>query len=291
MNRTLLNCMALAGLVSIMPANVDAQCRKCASQQAMLPPVVPMAAAPANCTISQTRPVVTTQLRPQSVTTFRDVTETQMQQKQVVENVPVTTTKNVTVDEGGFQMVWVPKPVTKQVAETTLQQQVKTVSVPVQVTRRVPQMATQMVPVQSVQYVTEHVPVQAMAIARPACSTCGNSQAFGMPLFAPQIGYAPAYQAVPYATAVIPQTPVSTIPAQQTASISVPAYQPTAPVQQETVPARSTPEPYETVPPRGGVPIPKDEAASTPAPARKTSMFNGVPSAAAVWQSRSTVTR
>ena len=212
-----------------------------------------------------------------------------MQQKQVVENVPVTTTKNVTVDEGGFQMVWVPKPVTKQVAETTLQQQVKTVSVPVQVTRRVPQMATQMVPVQSVQYVTEHVPVQAMAIARPACSTCGNSQAFGMPLFAPQIGYAPAYQAVPYATAVIPQTPVSTVPTQQTASITAPAYQPT-PAQQETVPARSTPEPYETVPPRGGVPMPKDEATS-PAPARKTSMFNGVPSAASVWQSRNSVTR
>ena len=287
MNRTLLNCLALAGLASIVPANVDAQCRKCA-QQAMMPPIVPMAAAPANCTISQTRPVVTTQLRPQAVTTFRDVTETQMQQKQVVENVPVTTTKNVTVDEGGYQTVWVPKPVTRQVAETTVQQQVKTVSVPVQVTRRVPQMATQMVPVQSVQYVTEHVPVQAMAIARPACSTCGNGQAFGMPLFAPQLGYvAPAYQPVPYATAVIPQTPVSQ--SQQTASITAPAYQPT-PTQQETVPARSTSEPYETVPARGAVPMPKDEATS-PAPARKTSMFNGVPSAAAVWQSRNSVTR
>jgi hypothetical protein len=291
MKRTLLNCLALVGLASMMPAKVDAQCRKCASQQAMLQPVVPMAAAQANCTISQTRPVVTTQLRPQAVTTFRDVTETQMQQKQVVENVPVTTTKNVTVDEGGFQMVWVPKPVTKQVAETTVQQQVKTVSVPVQVTRRVPQMATQMVPVQSVQYVTEHVPVQAMAIARPACTTCGNGQAFGMPLFAPQMGYvAPAYQAVPYATAVIPQTPASFAPTQQTASISAPAFQPTA-SQQETAPARSSSEPYETVPARGGVPMPKDEATSAPAPARKTSMFNGVPSAAAVWQSKSSVTR
>jgi len=290
MNRTLVNCLALAGLASIIPANVDAQCRKCAQQQAMMPPVVPMAAAPANCTISQTRPVVTTQLRPQAVTTFRDVTETQMQQKQVVENVPVTTTKNVTVDEGGFQMVWVPKPVTRQVAETTVQQQVKTVAVPVQVTRRVPQMATQMVPVQSVQYVTEHVPVQAMAIARPACSNCGNGQAFGMPLLAPQLGYvAPTYQPVPYATAVIPQTPVINVPAQQTASITAPAYQPT-PQQQEAAPARSTPEAYETVPARGAVPMPKDEATS-PAPARKTSMFIGVPSAAAVWQRNNAVTR
>ena len=286
MNRTLLNCLALAGLASMIPGNVDAQCRKCA-QKAIVAPVVPMAVAPANCTISQTRPVVTTQLRPQAVTTFRDVTETQLQQKQVVENVPVTTTKNVTVDEGGYQMVWVPKPVTRQVAETTVQQQVKTVSIPVQVTRRVPQMATQMVPVQSVQYVTEHVPVQSMAIARPACTTCGNGLAFGTPLFAAQLGYAPTYQAVPYATAVIPQIPAS--PSQQTASITAPAYQPT-PTQQETVPARSTPEPYETVPARGAVPMPKDEATS-PAPARKTSMFNGVPSAAAVWQSRNSVTR
>ncbi len=288
MNRTLLNCLALAGLASIIPVNADAQCRKCA-QQPMMPPVMPMATAPASCTISQTRPVVTTQLRPQAVTTFRDVTETQMQQKQVVENVPITTTKNVTVDEGGYQMVWVPKPVTRQVAETKVQQQVKTVSVPVQVTRRVPQMATQMVPVQSVQYVTEHVPVQAMAIARPACNTCGNVQAFASPLFATQLGYAPTYQAIPYATAVIPQVPVNTVPPQQTASITAPAYQPT-PAQQETVPARSAPEPYETVAPRGGVPIPKDEA-TTPAPARKTSMFQGVPSAAAVWQSRNSVTR
>ena len=102
MNRTLLSCVTLAGLASMFPT--DAVAQYCQSP------------SPINCTLSQTRPVVTTQLRPQQVTTFCDVTETQVQHKQVVENVPVTTCKNVTVDEGGYQMVWVPKPVTRQIS-------------------------------------------------------------------------------------------------------------------------------------------------------------------------------
>lgn len=275
MNRTLLNCFAIAGLGTLIPSGASAQ----------------YAGYPINCTISQTRPVVTTQLRPQAVTTFRDVTETQVQQQQIVENVPVTTCKNVTVDEGGYQMVWVPKPVTKQVAETTVRQQVKTVSVPVQVTRRVPQTTTQMVPVQSVQYVTEEVPVQSMAVAVPACDTCNTRRAFGPARMAPQLGYVPpVYQTVPYGTAVftpyttatIATVPVVVAPTPQT------AYNPAAvyPTAANPDPAHSSSD-YETVPARS-VPIPKEEAS---VPARKTSMFNGVPSAASVWQTRNTVTR
>ena len=269
MDRTLLSCITLAGLASMIPTVAKAQC--CDRP------------GPMNCTISQTRSVVTTQLRPQQVTTFCDVTETQVQHRQVVENIPVTTCKNVTVDEGGYQMVWVPKPVTKQVAQTTVRQQVKTVAVPVQVTRRVPQMATQMVPVQSVQYVTEHVPVQAMAMSGPACDSCGNGQAFGAPMFAPQLGFlSQPYQPAPYTSAAVPLMPAITIPTPQTASVPTPIYQP-GKVKPESFPARSAPDAYETVPARS-VPNPRDEAT---APARKPSMFSGVPSAAAVWQTRS----
>ena len=242
---------------------------------------------PINCTISQTRPVVTTQLRPQQVTTFCDVTETQVRQKQIVENVPITTCKNVTVDEGGYQMVWVPKPVTKQVAQTTIQQQIKTVSVPVQVTRRIPQVATQMVPVQSVQYVTDQVPVSMTAMADPGCSSCGQRRAFATPLFAPQFGALPSvYQPAPYMSASIPSMPAITIPSPQTASVLTPSYQSTL-KRTEAFSASSTSEAYETVPARS-VPTPKDEPS---VPARKTSMFTGVPSAAAVWQTRNSSTR
>src|SRR5258708_17344398 len=60
----------------------------------------------ANCSCSQTRAVVQTQLRAQQVTTFRDVTETHVRNETVVQNIPITTYKQVTVDEGGYQMVW-----------------------------------------------------------------------------------------------------------------------------------------------------------------------------------------
>ena len=281
MNRTLFNCLTLAGLASIVPSVANGQCRTCAT---------PVPVAPANCTISQTRPVVTTQLRPQQVTTYRDVVETKVQRQQVVENVPVTTCKNVTVDEGGYQMVWVPKPVTKQVAETTVRQQVKTVDVPVQVMHRVPQVTTQMVPYQSVQYVTQQVPVQAMALAQPACNQCNGGQAFGVPLLSPQLGYAaPMYQPVPFATATLAPYPAMNVATQQTASIQAPVSQPNASALRPT-PAAPTPAPsaadaYETVPARE-VPLPKDEAT---APVRKTSQFRGVPSAAAVWQRYSAI--
>ena len=279
MNRTFFNYLTLAGLASTIPTVTQAQCRNCA-------PVANYAPV-ANCAISQTRPVVTTQLRPQQVTTYRDVTETHLQRQQVVENVPVTTCKNVTVDEGGYQMVWVPKPVTKQVTQTTVRQQVKTVEVPVQVTRRVPQLTTQMVPVPSVQYVTQQVPVQMMTMARPACDACSNNQAFGLPLLAPQIGgYAPMYQPAPDASAMVPQYTAINSMAPQTVQVPVPAYQP-APA--AVVPRSAASDVYETVPARE-VPLPKDEV-TAPAPVRKTSMFTGVPSAAAVWQSRNSMMR
>lgn len=288
MNHTLLKYLTLAGLAINVPTSANAQCRSCRTPMTFAPPVAPMVfAPPMNCTVSQTRPVVTTQLRPQQVTTYRDIVETKVQRQQVVENVPVTTCKNVTVDEGGYQMVWVPKPVTKQVAETSVRQQVKTVDVPVQVTRRVPQQTTQLVPVQSVQYVTQQVPVQAMAIGRPACDTCDRGQAFGMPLLAPQFGQmAPVYQPAPFATATIPQYPAANSMAPQTASVQTPAFQPNSTSLKPT-PAAPTPavDAYETVPARE-VPLPKDEAT---APVRKTSMFNGVPSAAAVWQRNSSI--
>ena len=175
MNQTLFRGLTLACLTALLPAIANAQI--CDSSGAI------------NCTLTRPRPVVSTHLQARQVTTYCDVNETQMRSQQVVENVPVTTCKNVTVDEGGYQMVWVSKPVTKQVAQTVMQQRVKTVAVPVQVTRRVPQVSTQMVPVQTVQYVNETVPLQMTAVATD-CSTCGGRFA-AAPVFAPQFTAAP----------------------------------------------------------------------------------------------------
>lgn len=57
----------------------------------------------------------------------------QYQRQAQLEQVPVTSYRNVTVDRGSYQMVWVPKPVSQQVAQTTMQSRVsyRTVAVPV----------------------------------------------------------------------------------------------------------------------------------------------------------------
>ena len=271
MNQTRFCGVALACLASVLPSIAEAQ----------------VCEAPVNCTITRPRPVVSTQLRPQQVTTFRDVNETQVCHRQVVENVPVTTCKNVTVEEGGYQMVWVSKPVTKQVAQTVIQQRVKTVAVPVQVTRRIPQISTQMVPVQTVQYVNETVPVQAMAMAiapmTTGCNTCGGGgMAAAMPIYGPQISAAPIpYQPAPYASAAVPTMPAITVPSYQSAEPPVPGIQFGAPT-------RTATDSYEETVPARGVPMPREDANAAP---RKTSMFRGVPSAASVWQRQSTYNR
>jgi hypothetical protein len=56
----------------------------------------------------------------------------QYQQQAIVRQVPVTTFQNLTVDRGSYQTVWVPRPVTQQIAQTTIQSQVNyhTVAVP-----------------------------------------------------------------------------------------------------------------------------------------------------------------
>ena len=277
MNRALDRGMTLAGLACLIPTVGNAQ--------------EYIAGAPFNCTITRPRPVVTTQMQAQQVTTFCDVTETKMTQHRIVENVPITTCKTVTADEGGYQMVWVPKPVTRQVAQTTIQQQVKTVSVPVQVTRRVPQVSTQFVPVQSVQYVNETVPFQMTAMAS-TCETCGNRRAFRSTMMDPQIGYLPApYAFAPTATAMIPSMPAITVPTYNSALAPIPNPQADA-GHWQTIPARSASNTsgsnaYETVPARE-VPKPKDEQIVQP---RKTSKFNGVPSAASVWRAQSSNSR
>ena len=266
MNHTLFRGMALACLASVIPAAVEAQDFS--------------SSGPINCVITRPRPVYTTHLCPQKVTTFCDVTETQVCHRQVVENVPITTCKDVTVDEGGYQMVWVSKPVTRQVAQTVVQQQVKTVAVPYQVRRRIPQTSTQMVPVQSVQYVNETVPIQMTPFAG-SCSTCGGNQSMGLPLLAPQYGastqpYRPMPNPAPYSSQTIPTMPAIDLPFYPNSGNSMPRTEDGIRVPgsvEETVRARGVPAPQEDE-----IPLPK-----------KTSKFSGAPSAASVWKRQESV--
>lgn len=126
---------------------------------------------------TQLVPQTTTILCPQQVTTLESVTCTQIRRESQVVDVPVTTCRQVTVDEGGYQTVWVPKLVTKTVPQTTIQKQVQYRDVPYQVVQQVPRVHTQMVP----QQVTTLVP-QTTIIGPP---NCGPAGVMGPPVMAP----------------------------------------------------------------------------------------------------------
>lgn len=101
---------------------------------------------PAPMPVMAPQVTVQPQYRPQTTVTHRQVTETQYRTETYNEQVPVTTYENVTVDEGAYQQVWVPKVVTRQVARTTVQNRMATRTVPVQVTRTIPEYTTTYVP-------------------------------------------------------------------------------------------------------------------------------------------------
>lgn len=188
-----------------------------------------------NCNAQHTvfnaqQPVVETQLVPQQVTTYRNEVVTQYRQEAVTQAVPVTTYRDVVVDEGSYQTVYVPRQVTKRVPQVSYQQQVAYRSVPYQVTRQVPQVVTQMVPQQVARYQpysyqSSHVvPLVSVAQTTPTYATptqtgCGCATAMPVIAAAPchpcgTTAYVPssAYSSVP---AVIGQTyhPLSTIAA------------------------------------------------------------------------------
>src|SRR5579872_4644977 len=110
-------------------------------------PVVPVMPAIPQATY---QPVIETQYAQQPILQQRDVMAMEYRTEPVLETVPATTVENVTVDEGSYQTVWVPRLTTKAVARTTLQTRSSYRTVPYQVTRRVSEYATQSVPYQTV---------------------------------------------------------------------------------------------------------------------------------------------
>jgi hypothetical protein len=93
-------------------------------------------------------PQTTTYLREERVVSMQPVTRTEIRREAQVVSVPITTQRQVTVDEGGYKTVWVPKLVTRNVVETGVQQQVQYRNVPYQVVQQVPVMQTRLVPSQ-----------------------------------------------------------------------------------------------------------------------------------------------
>lgn len=218
-------------------------------------------------TCTTVHPVVETRYRQENYMTSRTECRTAFRQEAYCETVPQTCIENVTRDEGCYKLVWVPKPVTRQVAKTFYTQQTKYRAVPYQYTVQVPEMKCRVVPEQRVHYVQKTQtfvepmkPVCAVPppITAPTCAvpTCATPGAYPTPLTshvpdAAQAAYHPAPGVTPTAHSVTPWTPVT----QRTAA------------GQPDVQGANYMQVTNHVP-----------ATPTPAP--------GAPTAAAVWQSR-----
>lgn len=175
---------------------------QCGCQQPMLMPMpVQTYSPPMIQAVPQTtyEPVYETQYRPQQIVTNRPVLETQYRTESYVENVPVTRYDNITVDEGHYAQIWVPKMVTKQVPKTVMEQRTNCRTVPVQVQKCVSEVSTKMVPYQSVRYVAKQTCVPS-CIPGTTTTLSGYPALSSYPLASPTTAYAPAptnYAALP----------------------------------------------------------------------------------------------
>jgi hypothetical protein len=150
------------------------------------------------------RPVVQQQIQmvPQTqvvpVTTYRDEVRTEYRTQAEQQTIPVTQYKTVAVDEGGYQQVWVPRVVHKQVPETVYQQRTVYRQVPHQVTQRVPQVSYQTQTTMIPRTVSRVVP-QTVQTASAGCAPCGTATAWNS---YGTTGYGTAAYASPYPTTV-----------------------------------------------------------------------------------------
>lgn len=178
----------------------------------------------AQCQCTAQQPVVETQMVPQQTTVLRNEVVTQYRQEAVTQNVPVTTYRNVVVDEGGYQMVYVPKPVAKQVPQVTYQQQVAYRTVPFQVTRQVPQVVTQMVPQQIVRQQTYSYQTAQVAPITAPCGSCGGVAYGTAPIYSgvPMLGQ--SYYTTPSMASPFISNPVTMLTPTTTAAAPIPMH-------------------------------------------------------------------
>lgn len=234
-------------------------CCRCNQPQCVCPvPVLPPGVVqPA----AAYQPVYQTQLVQQPVLQQRDVVATEYRYEPVTETVPTTIIENVTVDEGSYQTVWVPRVTTRPVARTVYQSRTAFRSVPYQVTHRVTEYAWQTQPYQTVRYAPVGLPAYAAA---PSGSYTGIAYGAPWSTTVNQISALPAYDP----GRVVAWAPVASPPVVS----SLPPY-PASPALASSTLSAAAP-----ILPRSPT------LADSSATARNESLFVPAPSAAQVWR-------
>lgn len=230
-------------------------------QQTYVPPPLP----PAQVSYPPPAPVVQPPVAVATPTvSWQNVNRLEYRLQPQVQSVPVTCQKTVTVDEGSWHKVWVPKPVVKQVAQTVYQQQ--TVYQPVlhQVSQQIPQY----------NYVARQ------SVTQPWCYPSANWLGYGCPPSMP--------------AAISPSMNYSVQPS-TLAPLMVPG--PRAPVtlgreiepleSLDSMPLEQTvPEPRADATYGNLTPVSPAASGSSPARAASSGMFVPAPSAASLWRAR-----
>jgi len=197
--------LALLTFPTVLPAGLFCGCGRpnpCATCQ----PCGQCQSRPCHCS-TPPQVHVTPQVQTRPVVSYQDITTTQYRTQAETQTVPVTQFRSVTVDEGNWQQIWVPKLTTKQVPETTYQQQTVYRQVPYQVTQRVPQVSYQS---------TTHMVQTVTPGMASSCQTCGPTTAWstghghwhGQTAMAPPIITTP-YLATQPAPIYSPQTAIA----------------------------------------------------------------------------------
>lgn len=208
-------------------------CRRCARLSCSCPAPV---ATPAPCVV----PTVQTTMVPKSVITYRNVPQTVNCRVPYTESVPVTTYRSVMVDEGGYQQVWVPKMVSRQVPQTSYQQQTRYRDVSYQVNRRVAERTIQYVPRQRVIY----RPMATPFVAPPtsSCPTCNETAVPSTVPSTPQIQPIPETNgSTTYMPPNLPYQTNVTLPGVTYSQQSAPFQSTYVPPMTSELPATSTP--------------------------------------------------
>ena len=205
--------------------------------------------------------------------TWQNVSRVEYRLQPQTQAVPVTRHRSVTVDEGGWHKIWVPKPVVKHVPETVYPQQTVYQSVPYQVTQQVPR----------VSYVSSQVavPTRTPISYRPPCYSTypsANWLGYGSPPMAAPVT-APLRYSLQPSTLAVPSFPI---------------VRPPVTLGREIEPLDS----HESFPPVRPVPEPRADygqltpvraAESNPGrtqSASESGMFVPAPSAANIWRAR-----
>lgn len=248
------------------------------------------AAIPAATVVPQTTmvPVTETQYVQQPIMTQRDVVETQYRNEAFTTTVPKTVFDTVTVDEGSYQQVWVPRVVQKQVSRTIYEQQTAYRQVPYQYTRRVSEVQMQTVPRQTVRYVPSTTGYT--TVMNGGSMLMGSSMQTGTVFNSPTMVTGSTFATPTFATPAFSATPApSAVPASMIGNTALSPdprfsstnYSPVTPQGIETdsglvpAPADSPIMPRNTL---------NDRGTTTTS---RSSMFAPAPSAASAWRAAS----